>query len=102
MNVKAIISDAVFEPTRFNDPAMAYYYAKRINGRFPEGEEAISWHADWSLSYAANVLHGPFPLGERSIIREKNYLRAYLAMLMELSQGEYLQACIRMGIQPEL
>jgi len=87
------------------DPEWAYYYARDvIEGRFPEGEEAIAtnpWSAyryardvikgRWpegeaviatdpysAYNYAINVIGGRWPEGEAAIATEPDWAKAYL------------------------
>jgi predicted Zn-dependent protease len=58
---------------------MAYFYAKDIvNGRWPEGEEAISKDPRYADKYAKDVVKGRWPEGEGAISKNPEYADAYL------------------------
>ena len=48
-----------------------------INGRFPEGEDAIAKSAEYACRYAVNVIKGIWPEGEKVIYKNKIYIKDY-------------------------
>ena len=64
------------EQAIIKNPQRAYLYAQYvIKGRWPEAEETISKNPEWAYNYAASVIKGRWPEAEETII--KNPYRAY-------------------------
>ena len=60
------------------DPYWAYFYARYVlNGRFPEGEEAIAKDPQWAYRYAGYVIYGRFPEGEEAIATSPYFAYLY-------------------------
>jgi hypothetical protein len=58
--------------------AWAYFYAYDvIEGRFPEGEEAISRDAVYAYLYARDIIKGRWPEGEEVISKDAYWAREY-------------------------
>ncbi len=112
-----------------DDPQYSYYHAvDHLQAPFPEGEAAIAKEPWLAACYAARTLHGPFPAGEKAIAQMAKASRLYaiegvygpflpgeqamatnplerdqyLSLLLSLDVSEYIQACVRMGVEPDL
>ncbi len=101
MNVKKII-DSVSGP----DPIQALFSIRDGETKAtPELVTAISSSPGTAFIYALSVLQGPFPEGERAMYDDdsnNDYMIKYLDFLHSTSINDYLQACIRLGIDPQL
>lgn len=65
------------------DAESAYKYAEALGERFEEGENIISKNAEYSFSYAKNVLRGRFEKGENAMIESEgrsNICRNYASV----------------------
>ena len=66
------------------DPYWAYFYARYVlNGRFPEGEEAIATSPYFAYLYAKDVIRGRFPEGEEAIATDPYWTKEYLELFPE-------------------
>ncbi len=77
---------------------------------FPAGEKVIAQDAELSYSYAMHILKGQFPAGEPVMAKEARnvrsdnqaYLGWYLEFLHDNNMADYIKACVRLGVEPEL